>query len=151
VIHIERRTYLDPVAAALVDAVLAEYVGRYGGEGDGTPVDPAQFEPPAGAFLVAWLDGQPAGCGGWRTHPSGAAEIKRMYTVPSVRGRGVAMALLRALEESARDAGLKRVILETGHLQPEAIALYEKAGYVRIPNFGHYKNEPGVRSFGRDL
>jgi len=151
VIDIDRRPYLDPVAAALVDAVLAEYVGLYGGDGDGTPVDPTQFEPPGGAFLVAWLDGHPAACGGWRTHPSGAAEIKRMYTVPAARGRGVAMAVLRALEESARAAGRKRVILETGYLQPEAIALYQKAGYVRIPDFGHYKDEVGVRSFGREL
>ena len=150
-IHIERRSYLDPVAAALVTAALADLAGRYGGDGDGTPVDPAQFEPPAGTFLAAWLDGRPAGCGGWRTHSNGAAEIKRMYTVPSARGRGVAMALLGALEDSARATGMPRVILETGHRQPEAIALYEKAGYVRIPDFGHYRDEPGVRSFGRDL
>ena len=136
-IHIERVPYSAPVAVALVEAALADLAGRYGGPGDGTPVDPAQFEPPGGAFLVAWLDGHPAACGGWRTHPSGAAEIKRMYTVPAARGRGVAMAVLRALEESARAAGRKRVILETGYLQPEAIALYQKAGYVRIPDFGH--------------
>ncbi len=145
--------YTSPVAAALVSAALADLTGRYGGDGDGTPVDPAQFDPPGGAFLVAWLDSRPAGCGGWRTHHGApaTAEIKRMYTVPEARGRGVALALLRALEDSARAVGYRRMILETGYRQPEAIALYEKADYVRIPDFGHYKNEPGVRSFGLDL
>ena len=145
--------YTSPVAAALVSAALADLTGRYGGDGDGTPVDPAQFDPPGGAFLVAWLDSRPAGCGGWRTHHGApaTAEIKRMYTVPEARGRGVGLALLRALEESARAAEYQRVILETGYRQPEAIALYEKAGYVRIPDFGHYRDEPGVRSFGREL
>jgi GNAT superfamily N-acetyltransferase len=152
-VRIERVRYTSPVAAALVTAALADLAGRYGGDGDGTPVDPAQFDPPGGAFLVAWLDERPAGCGGWRTYRGApaTAEIKRMYTVPGARGRGVALALLRALEESARVAGHQRVILETGSGQPEAIALYEKAGYVRIPDFGHYKDEPGVRSFGREL
>src|SRR5205823_760279 len=79
-----------------------------------------------------------------------AAEVKRMYTVPDARGRGVALALLRGLEEAARRAGRKRIVLETGHAQPEAIALYHKAGYARIPDFGHYKDEPGVRSYGQD-
>jgi len=74
-----------------------------------------------------------------------------MFTVSGARGRGVATALLRALEDSARRAGRKRIILETGDRQPEAIALYRKAGYVRIPDFGFYKDAPGVHSFGRDL
>jgi GNAT superfamily N-acetyltransferase len=145
--------YTAPVAVAMIEAALVDLSERYGGDGDSTPVDPAQFEPPAGAFLVAWLDGRPAGCGGWRTYHGDrdVAEVKRMYTVPEVRGRGVALALLRALEEAARQAGRKRIVLETGHRQPEAIALYIKAGYERIPDFGHYKDEPGVRSYGRDL
>jgi GNAT superfamily N-acetyltransferase len=145
--------YLDPVARTLVSAALADLSARYGGEGDSTPIDPAQFAPPTGRFLVAWLDGEPAGCGGWRTFEGDpdAAEIKRMFTLPSARRRGVAMAVLRAVEDSARAAGRTRAILETGSLQPEAIALYERAGYRLIPNFGYYKDEPDVRSFGRDL
>ena len=79
------------------------------------------------------------------------AELKRMYAVPAVRGRGVAAAVLAAIEDSARDHGLHRVILETGDLQPEAIRFYETAGYQRIPNFGYYKDEPDCISFGRDL
>jgi ribosomal protein S18 acetylase RimI-like enzyme len=61
------------------------------------------------------------------------------------------MALLRAVEASARAAGRTRAILETGTGQPEAIALYRKAGYQPIPDFGHYAGHAAVRSFGRDL
>ncbi len=145
--------YLDPVARTLVSAALADLSARYGGEGDSTPIDPAQFDPPTGAFLVAWLDGEPVGCAGWRTFEGDpdAAEIKRMFTLPAARRRGVAMAVLRAVEDSARAAGRKRTILETGALQPEAIALYERAGYRLIENFGYYKDEPDVRSYGREL
>jgi GNAT superfamily N-acetyltransferase len=145
--------YTDPVATALIVAALADLSARYGGAGDSTPVDPAEFAPPHGAFLVAWRDGTPVGCGGWRTYHGDpdVAEIKRMYTVPEARGQGVALALLRALQEAARQAGRKRIVLETGSAQPEAIGLYLKAGYARIPDFGHYKDEPDVRSYGREL
>jgi GNAT superfamily N-acetyltransferase len=145
--------YLDPVARTLVSAAMADLSDRYGGTGDDTPVDPAQFDPPRGTFFVAWLDGDPVACGGWRTFEGDgdAAEIKRMFTSASARRKGVAMAVLRAVEDSARAAGRTRIILETGGLQPEAIALYERAGYRLIENFGHYKDEPDVRSYGRDL
>ena len=152
-IHVQLTSYTDPVATALITAVLADLAQRYGGDGDSTPMSPGQFTPPDGAFLVAWLDGRPVGCGGWRTWHGDPdlAEIKRMYTIPEARGRGVALALLGALEESARQAGRKRMVLETGGRQPEAIALYGKAGYARIPDFGHYKGDPEVRSYGKDL
>jgi GNAT superfamily N-acetyltransferase len=143
---------VDP-ARTLVAAALADLAVRYEHpSGDDTPVDPAQFESPDGAFLVAWLDGRPVGCAGWRSHNGDSvAEVKRMYVAPEARGRGVALALLRALEDSARTAGRKRIVLETGHRQPEAIALYVKAGYERIEDFGFYKGYEGVRSFGRNL
>ena len=143
----------DPVAGALLAAALADLAERYGGAGDETPMDGAQFDPPAGAFLVAWLGGVPAGCGGWRTLAADpdVAEIKRMYTRPDQRGHGVASAVLRALEESARAAGRKRMALETGYRQPEAIALYQKLGYEIIPNYGHYADHPLCVSFGLAL
>src|SRR5690348_11026613 len=136
-------------ARTLVAAALDDLAIRYDHPGgDDTPVDPEEFVPPAGTFLVAWLDGRPVGCGGWRSRPGSdeLAEVKRMYVAPEARGRGVAMALLRALEDTAREAGRKRMVLETGHRQPEAIALYHKAGYERIEDFGYYKGYDGVRS-----
>jgi GNAT superfamily N-acetyltransferase len=143
----------DPVARAMIKAALADLGARYGGSGDETPVDANEFEPPAGRFLMAWIAGAPAGCGGWRTlaEDDTVAEIKRMYTAPDWRGRGVASAVLRAIESSARDAGKKRAVLETGDRQPEAIALYRKLGYERVPNFGFYKDYPDCLSFGRVL
>lgn len=142
--------YTDPVAQRLIAATLADLSERYDGDGDATPIDPEQFSPPYGMFLVAWLDGAAVGCGGWRSHGEDA-EIKRMYTAPEARGKGVARAVLTALQDTARHAGKRRMILETGDRQPEAIALYESQGYRRIPNFGHYKDEPGAVSYGLTL
>lgn len=95
---------------------------------------------------------------GWTARRSGAArangddaEIKRMYTAPEARGRGVARAVLTELENSARAAGKLRMILETGLKQPEAIGLYESRGYTRIPNFGYYKDEPDAVCYGFGL
>jgi GNAT superfamily N-acetyltransferase len=145
--------YDDPAAQLLIKAALAELGQRYGGSGDETPVDPMEFVPPNGAFLVGYLDGEPVGCAGWRAHGDTGeiAELKRMFTVPAVRGRGVARRVLAAVEESARNHGRRRLILECGDRQPEAIAMYRSCGYQRIPDFGYYRDSPGVLSFGRDL
>ncbi|MER7166220.1 GNAT family N-acetyltransferase [Micromonospora sp. NPDC000207] len=143
----------SPVAGPLIGAAMTELGARYGGTGDDTPVDPAEFAPPAGAFLVGYLDGTAVGCAGWRSHGDSGkvAELKRMYTVGTLRGRGVARRVLAAVERSARDHGRTRLILECGDRQPEAIALYSSLGYERIPNFGYYRDAPGCLSFGRDL
>jgi GNAT superfamily N-acetyltransferase len=140
----------EPAVQKLVSEALADLAVRYGGSGDDTPVSAADFAPPNGDFLVAVDDGELIGCAGWRTRGD-AAELKRMYTAPQARGRGVARRVLAAVEESARCAGRTRVVLETGDRQPEAVALYTSAGYTRIANFGYYRDHPGVLSFGRDL
>ena len=95
-------------------------------------------------FFVIYHDGQPAGCGGVQfiCNPQEPVErygeLKRMYVRNEYRGLGLAKQLLAHLEKVAkeRNAGLMR--LETGIYQPEAIALYEKCGYYRIPPFGSY-------------
>jgi putative acetyltransferase len=69
-------------------------------------------------------------------------ELKRMYVVPSVRGKGIGRALLQALEAAAKAKGCSLFTLETGYLQPEAISLYAKAGYVRCGPFGSYAEDP---------
>lgn len=141
-----------PVAQALIAAAMEDLAERYGAA-DEALLDPIEFDPPEGGFVVAYLDGAPVGCGGWRAYggTEDIAEIKRMYTAPHARGMGVARAVLAAVEESARSFGRKRMILETGTEQPEAIAFYECEGYQPIPNFGHYRDEEGCVSFGRDL
>ncbi|WP_405094789.1 GNAT family N-acetyltransferase [Micromonospora sp. NBC_01412] len=152
-IEIRAARFDSPESQRLVRAALTDLGQRYGGSGDDTPVDAVEFEPPGGAFLVAYLAGEPVGCGGWRSHGDAGdtAELKRMYTSPVARGRGVARAVLVAVERSAREHGRKRLILECGDKQPEAIAMYTSAGYERIPNFGYYKDAPGCLSFGRTL
>jgi GNAT superfamily N-acetyltransferase len=149
--------YDHPDARALIAEVQQEYVRRYG-EQDITPVDPAEFAPPRGLFLVGYLDGAPVACGGWRAHDSdepefadGDAEIKRMYVVPAARGRGLARAVLAALERTAVEAGRRRIVLETGLAQPEAIALYRSSGYERVVNFGAYRCHPQSVCFAKPL
>jgi GNAT superfamily N-acetyltransferase len=154
VVEIRRVRYDAIVAQALMAAALADLRERYeDDEGDGTPISATDFEPPAGAFLVAYLDGEPVACGGWRSYgESGTvAELKRMYTTPAARGQGVARRLLAAIEDSARSYGRTRMILETGVRQPEAIKLYESTGYEGIAPFGHYRDHPEVVSLGRNL
>jgi GNAT superfamily N-acetyltransferase len=146
-----------PDAARLVEEVQQEYVARYGGR-DETPLEPGYFAPPSGAFFVGYLDGRPVATGAWRLRRDvvvddidRTAEIKRMYVVPDARGRGLARAMLAHLEATARAAGAKAMVLETGLAQPEAIALYESSGYAPVPGFGFYKDAPLSRCFARVL
>ncbi|MEU8236614.1 GNAT family N-acetyltransferase [Actinoplanes missouriensis] len=150
-IKIKLADFDDPDVQRLVAANLRDLSERYGGTGDDTPISGADFTPPNGAFLVASLDGKLIGSAGWRRHGASDAELKRMFTLTEARGRGVARRMLAAIEESAREAGCSRVILETGDKQPEAIALYESAGYVRIEDFGFYAGHEGVLSFAKPL
>jgi GNAT superfamily N-acetyltransferase len=149
-IEIREARYDEPAVQKLVAEALGDLARRYGGNGDDTPVAAADFAPPRGRFFVAGRGDELIGCAGWRAHGDDA-ELKRMFTVAAARGRGVARRLLAAIEDSARADGRRRVILETGDRQPEAIALYESSGYHRIPDFGYYKDEEGVLSFAREL
>ena len=142
--------YEDPVAVDLVERVQQEYVARYGGP-DGAAVDPAEFRPPRGLFLVAEVDGGPAGCGAWRLHGPGTVEIKRVYVEPAFRRRRLAQMVVDELESSAARAGHRSVVLNTGKRQPEALALYRRAGYVPVPGYGIYADAPGAVFLGKDL
>jgi len=141
--------YTDPMVRLLEAGVQQEYVARYGGP-DRTPVDAAQFDPPAGVFLVGWVGADAVACGGFRANGPDA-EIKRMYVPTQHRGHGYARAVLAELESRARAAGYARIILETGAAQPEAIALYVSSGYQPIAGFGHYKDSPHNSCFGKPL
>lgn len=133
--------YDSPLAQELVAEVQAEYVERYGGPDD-TPLSPAEFAPPGGVFLVALLDGEPVGTAGLRDHGDGDVELKRMYVRAAHRRRGHARRLLAAVEERALALGHRRLVLETGQMQPEAVALYRSAGYGPIAPYGHYADSP---------
>jgi GNAT superfamily N-acetyltransferase len=147
-IKIRRADTAEPAVRELLDEVLAELSERYGGPGDDTPIGETDFTPPNGMFFVLDDGERLLGCAGWRRHGEDA-ELKRMFTVRAARGRGLARRLLTKIEDSAREAGCRRVILETGDRQPEAIALYESAGYERIEDFGYYAGEEGVLSYAK--
>jgi len=144
-------------AVRLVEEVQEEYVRRYGGP-DATPTAPGEFAPPRGLFVVGYVDGVPAVCGGWRAREGdedsfadGDAEIKRMYVAPGLRNRGLARALLAELERTAAAAGRRRMVLETGYAQPEAINLYASSGYTTIAGFGLYRDHDGNRCYAKLL
>ena len=142
--------YDHPVVQDLVERVQQEYVLRYGGR-DAAVVAPSEFEPPAGVFLVAEVDGEAAGSGAWRLLPSGDVEIKRVYVAPAHRRRGLARVIRAALEDSAARAGHRRVVLNSGREQPEALALYDRLGYRAVPGYGVYACAPDAVFLGRDL
>lgn len=139
-----------PQALVLIGELQQEYVVRYGGP-DETPVDPREFDPPGGAFLIAELDREPIGCAGLRRHGPDIVELKRMYVRASYRRRGLARALLAGVEARARSLGYRQVLLETGSKQPEAVALYLASGYQPIENVGYYKHSALARSFLKEL
>lgn len=89
--------------------------------------------------IVAYDGDTPVGCGAIKEYASDAAEVKRMYVPPQRRGHGIAAAILKNLELWAADMHYKKCLLETGHKQPEAIALYKKSGYRIIPSYGQYE------------
>lgn len=88
--------------------------------------------------LVAYEEDLPVACGAIKEFDDHSAEVKRMYTHPDHRKRGIASAVLAELEQWAEELGLQRCVLETGKNQPEAIAMYHRCGYQRIPNYGQY-------------
>jgi putative acetyltransferase len=92
-------------------------------------------------FVVAERDGKAVGCGALRLDES-YAEIKRLYVVPEARGEGIGHCLLAHLEELAATSGRLLVRLETGVAQPEALALFERAGFSRIAPFPPYRPDP---------
>ncbi|GAA2225567.1 GNAT family N-acetyltransferase [Streptomyces nogalater] len=146
--NIRRVRFDHPDAVKLNDEVQAEYHLRYGDGGDATVLAPEDFDPPRGVFLIAYDElGRPVATGGWRGqdrndegNEDGDAELKRMFVIEQMRGRGLARRVLAALEEDARAAGRVRMVLETGTKQPEAIALYTSSGYEPCAKFGYYRH-----------
>lgn len=88
--------------------------------------------------VVAYMGEQPVGCGAFKPYDAESVEIKRMYVLDDWRSRGIAAQVLQLLEKWANAEGYSRFVLETGLKQPEAIRLYQKSGYVSIPNYGQY-------------
>ena len=101
--------------------------------------------------VVAFDHDQPVACGAIREFDKHSMEVKRMYTLPSHRGKGFAKMVLQELEKWTSELGYKKCILETGKRQPEAISLYEKSGYRSIHNYGKYLNVENSVCFEKQL
>ena len=102
--------------------------------------------------VVIAFDGEQAiGCGAIKEYDPQAVEIKRMYTSPDHRGKGIASLVLQELENWAAELSYSKCILETGKKQEEAIRLYQKNGYTPIPNYGQYADVENSVCFEKEL
>ena len=101
--------------------------------------------------IVAYQGDTPAGCGAIKEYCADTMEVKRMFTPPQFRSRGIASLILAELEKWSRELGYTKCILETGKRQPEAIALYKKNGYTIISNYGQYIGIENSICFLKDL
>lgn len=90
------------------------------------------------AVVLLYYEQVALGCGAIKPYNKQTMEVKRMFVIPSERGKGIATLILRELEVWALELGAQRCILETGVKQPEALHLYKKNGYAVIPNYGQY-------------
>jgi len=88
--------------------------------------------------IVAYRHGKAVGCGAIKEFVPGTMEVKRMYTLPEARGKGIASEVLAELEKWAASLGYEKTVLETGIRQQDAVALYKKRGYTLIENYGQY-------------
>lgn len=132
-----------PEVLPLLSDLRREYEERYGDGDSADDVAAGEFDPPAGGFLVLLDAGRTVAGGGIRRLDEHTCEIKRMWTNPLYRRQGHATTVLRELEALARELGYSRVRLETGHAQPEALALYRGLGFTEIGNYGQYEDATG--------
>jgi GNAT superfamily N-acetyltransferase len=148
-VSIAAEPFDSPDAAALRAELAVDLERRYGHDSE-------PGEKPTAASVALFLvardrAGQALGCGALRAIEPGVFEIKRMFVRDEARGTGLGRRLLAALEQHAAALGARRLLLEAGLEQPEAIGLYERAGYRPVPCFGPYAGAEHSRCFGRDL
>lgn len=141
----------DERATRLRTAQQAELRERYGDDDIGHEMTGESIV----TMVVLHEDDEPVACVALRDASAdlgpGVGEVKRLYTVPRARGRGHSRRVMLELERLAREQGWRRLVLETGVLQPEAIGLYLSLGYRSIPNYAEYVDEPSSRCFAKEL
>jgi GNAT superfamily N-acetyltransferase len=142
--------WTDPRVEPLRMGLAAVYAERYADAGVDVMADarPEQFDPPGGALVLALLDGDTVAGGGLRRIDAGVGELKRIWTSAAHRRQGLGALVLGELERLAVELGYRTLRLETGPRQPEAAAMYERAGYRRIAVYGAYDQ---ALAFERDL
>ncbi len=142
---IESRHHDDAAVHALVTEQQRELTEA---EGDGHVVFPLHEHI---EFVVGFADGGPIACGALQQLGDGIGEIKRMYVVPSRRGKGLSRRILLALEDLAVRRGLHTLRLETGAFLAPAVGLYTSSGYAQIPPFGQYVGHPASVCYEKAL
>lgn len=134
-----------PLAQSLLQAYFADRAITFiGGRYTPKPADPETLRAPRGAFLVAWSDAEPVGCGALRRLEPHRFEVKHLYVAPAGRGRGTGAALLQALEDRAAELGATEVVLDTNRALEAANALYARRGYEAIEP---YNDNPNATSW----
>lgn len=101
--------------------------------------------------VVAYEDQTPVGCGAFKEFNASSVEIKRMFTVPNLRGKGIAAKVLNALEIWARELNYSSCVLETGIRQKEAVQFYKKNNYHIIENYGQYVDMDNSLCFEKEI
>lgn len=134
----------DPEVLALYAVFIHEADGPlvYDREGSGVDLEaeiaagpPADLVPPHGLFLLARVDGRPAGIGGVRHLDTEVAEVKSMYVSPEFRGTGLGRRILARLDEIAAEHGCRAIRLDTSDYLTPAVGLYRSSGYVEVPAY----------------
>lgn len=132
----------EPAGSAAAQVCLGRYIAELSHRFD-AGFDPAksisaavaELTPPAGAFFLAWLEGEPVGCAALKIKSDTLGEVKRMWVAPTARGLGLGRRLLAVVEDAARQQGLSLLRLETNKSLTEAQSLYRASGYEEVPAF----------------
>ena len=137
---LKRTDHSSPDFQALIKQLDLDLRGRYPDDQD--DYDQYNKVDAIDHVVVVYDEDRAVGCGCFKTYDANAVEIKRMFVHPSSRGKGISKLVLQELEKWAYELGFKKAVLETGTKQHEAIGLYSKLNFSRIPNYGQYANMP---------
>jgi GNAT superfamily N-acetyltransferase len=149
---------LDPVSQSLISELNTELSAHPGDHF--FSLDAEEVSPDRGCFLVAWLDGEPVGCGAIRMldddpddpdEPTSRAEVKRMFVRPTGRGHKIGAAVLHQLERRARELGATTLVLETADYLPAATGLYRAFGFERRAPWGEYAHSDSSACYAKAL
>jgi len=141
----------DPDGETLRQAQRDEIAILHGGNRNSEPGTPPSARDISLFVIARDGDGRALACGALRQLDAASAEVKRMYVRPEMRGTGLSVAVLHALEDAARSRGWTTLRLETGKVMPVAIRFYEREGYTPIPAFGPYVGSDNSRCYEKRL
>lgn len=130
--------FVDPDRPEVVELLweMRREFDRIYGETTTEPPPRGQFSSPRAAFMVVRHEGGLVACGGFRPWDDGTAEVKRVFVTPSLRRKGIGRLIMDGLEDRAQRLGYRRMFLETGDRQSEAMEMYTHLGYRRVPCLG---------------